>query len=98
MYKDIINYQLAENITETHLLQVGKVVLESWMNKLPGFISWEINKNADGSYTDIVCWSSEKDIENAEKQMVNVPNAEAWLSCYEKKSISSRKLRSLIKF
>jgi hypothetical protein len=54
MYKDIINYELAEGITEEHHMKVAGQILSEWMKDLDGFIYWEINKNKDGGYSDIV--------------------------------------------
>ncbi len=90
MYKDIISYQLAEGITEEHLLGVAQDIIDNWMKKLEGFESWEITKNQDG-YTDIVSWRSETDAQNAEKEMANIPNAMAWFACYKQGSISTKK-------
>lgn len=92
MYKDIISYKLAENISEEHLLNVAREVLESWMSRQPGFEKWEIHRNRDGGYTDIVYWESEGDAKNAQADMVNIPNAGDWYACYEEGSISSMNL------
>jgi len=86
MYKDIINYKLAEGITEEHLLKVAGQIIESWMRNQKGFVKWEIHKNKDGNFTDIVCWESKEDAKNSEKGMVNIPNAAEWYSCYEQGS------------
>jgi len=62
------------------------------MKKLPGFIKWEITKDAAGKYSDIVHWESKEAAQNAEKEMANIPNAMDWYSCYKEGSISSQKL------
>ena len=99
MYKDIITYQLAESIDEQHLLKVAGQIIESWMNKQTGFIRWEINKNTkDNSYTDIVFWESEQDAKNAEKEMINIPNANDWYACYKEGSVNSQNLKQLGSF
>ena len=54
MYKDVINYELAKGVTEEHFMKVAGQILSEWMKDLDGFIYWEINKNKDGGYTDIV--------------------------------------------
>ena len=95
MYKDIISYKLAEGVSEEHLLKVAHEVLESWMGKLPGFVKWEIHRNSDGDYTDIVYWESEDDAKSAQADMVNIPNAGDWFSCYEEGSISSQNLHQV---
>lgn len=87
MYKDIIHYELAENITEAHLIAVGKQIVEDWMKNLPGFISWEITKAKKGGYVDIVCWQTEEAAKNAEKEMANIPNSADWYACYKPGSI-----------
>jgi len=98
MYKDIINYELAENVSIEQLLEVAKQVVRDWMMAQPGFISWEIHTNNEGSFTDIVCWQSEKDAKNAEKDMMNLPIATNWFSCYKEGSISSKNITQLAKF
>ncbi|AWV97977.1 hypothetical protein [Arcticibacterium luteifluviistationis] len=98
MYKDLITYELAENISEEQLLKVAGQIVNDWMKKQPGFISWEINLNSNGSYTDIVTWESKETAKASEKDMVNIPNAGDWFACYKKGSISSQNLTSLVIF
>jgi hypothetical protein len=98
MYKDIITYELAENITEEHLLKVAGQIVNEWMKNLPGFIKWEINTNSDGGYTDVVTWASKADAENATKEMANIPNSGDWFACYKPDSISSKNLLSIADF
>ncbi len=95
MYKDFITYQLAEGISEAHLLKVAGDIRESWMKKQAGFISWDIHKNTgdNARYTDIILWQSKKYAKNPEKEMVNIPNAGAWFSCHKEGSISSQNLQ-----
>lgn len=98
MYKDLITYELAEGITEEHLLKVGQDIIDNWMKKLPGFISWEIHKCDDDKYTDIVSWASKVDAKNAESEMMKIPDAGAWFACYKEGSIASRAMKSIAKF
>ena len=98
MYKDIITYELAENVSKEQLLTVAQEVVNNWMQKQPGFVSWEIHTNRDGGFTDIVEWKSEADAKNAEKEMGNIPNANEWFSCYKVGSISSKNSTSIGKF
>ncbi len=80
------------------LLDVASGVYNNWMSKQSGLIKWEIHKSDDGGYTDIVYWESEEDAKRAEADMVNIPNANDWISCYEEGSISSRNLNQVAKF
>lgn len=98
MYKDIISYELADSISEEHLLKIAKQIVNDWMKKQPGFIKWEIHSNSDGTYSDIVYWESKTDAKNAEKEMVNIPNAADWYSCYRQGSISSKNLSLVAEF
>ena len=98
MYKDVISYKLGKNITEEHMLKVAADIIKNWMNSQPGFIKWDINKNSVGGYTDIVYWETEDDAKNAEAEMVNIPNASEWYSCYENDSISSQNLTQIASF
>ena len=98
MYKDIISYRLAKNVSEENLLDVASGVYNNWMSKQSGLIKWEIRRSDDGGYTDIVYWESEEDAKRAEADMVNIPNANDWISCYEEGSISSRNLNQVAKF
>lgn len=97
MYKDIIDYELAEGITKDHLLGVAKQVVTDWMKNQPGFIKWEIHSNNSGTFTDIVYWNSEEDAKKAEKEMVNIPNAMEWFRCYKEGCISSKNLTTIAK-
>ena len=95
MYKDVISYRLAGNVSEEHLLSVANDVHRNWMSKQAGFIRWEIHNGQDGEYTDIVYWGSEADAKLAEADMVNVPNVGDWICCYEEGSISTKRLSRL---
>ena len=98
MYKDLITYELAEKITEDYLISIAKQIINDWMKKQTGFISWEINTNSDGSYTDIVSWDSKEDAKKAEQEMANIPNAMDWFACYKEGSISSKNLTQVALF
>ena len=98
MYKDIISYKLADGVSEENLLKVADEVLEGWMRNQAGFVKWEIHRNSGGDYTDIVFWESEDDQKAAQADMVNIPNAGEWFSCYEEGSISSVNLTQIASF
>ena len=98
MYKDLITYELAEGITEEHLLEVAQDIINNWMKNLQGFISWEIHRGDEGKYTDIVAWASKVDAKNAELEMMKIPNAGVWFACYKEGSIASVALKSVKKF
>ena len=98
MYKDVISYRLAENVSDDRLLKAANDVLENWMREQPGFVKWEIHRETDGGYTDIVYWESKDAAKNAEADMVNIPNAGDWFSCYEEGSISSKNLYHVATF
>lgn len=98
MHKDIISYKLAKDISEEHLLKVADEIIKTWMSKLKGFQKWEIHKNSDGGYTDIVYWNSKEDAKNAEKDMMNIPNGAEWFSCYEEGSVSGKYLTLIKEF
>ena len=98
MYKDIISYELAEGVTEAHLLEVANEVLVTWMKELPGFVKWEIHRDGTNSYSDIVYWQSKEHAKKAEQEMINIPNASAWQACYKPGSFSSKNLTLLSSF
>ena len=68
------------------------------MKKQPGFMGWEINKNKDEWYTDIVSWQSEEFAKKAEKDMVNIPNANDWYSCYDRESMDCKNCELIKEF
>lgn len=98
MYKDIINYELAEGVSQEQLLKIAGQIVNDWMKKQAGFIKWEVHTNNDQSYTDIVYWNTKEDAKNAEKEMIHIPNASDWFSCYKEGSISSKNLTLIAKF
>ncbi len=98
MYKDIISYQLAENVTKDHLLIVAKQVFNDWMKNQKGFIKWEIHTDKDGNFTDIVYWQSKEDADLSTKDMANIPNAGDWYGCYKEGTISSKNLTAVWSF
>ena len=95
MYKDLISYELAENVSHEHLIKVAKQIVTDWMKLQPGFVKWEIHTNKDGNYTDIVYWETAQAAKNAEKEMVNIPNAAEWFGCYKEGTITSKNLTVL---
>ena len=98
MYKDIIGYELAEGVSQEHLIAVAERIVNEWMRTLPGFVRWEIHTNKDGGYTDIVHWKSKEDAMLAEKEMAALPNAGEWFACYKQGSISSKNLTTVAEF
>ncbi len=98
MYKDIINYKLADNISEEHLQKTAKYIFDIWMKHQPGFVGWEIHQNKDGDYTDIVYWKSQEDAKKAEKEMSKIPNVSDWFDCYEEGSITYQNLTMITRF
>lgn len=92
MYKDSISYELADGVTEEHLLKVAGEIIETWMRKQPGFMKWEIHNDGKGLYTDIVYWENEEAAKKAEADMVNIPNAADWYGCYKEGSIVGKNL------
>jgi beta-lactamase class D len=98
MYKDIITYELAENKSKEDLLKIAKQIVNDWMKNQPGFIKWEIHTNTEQSFTDIVYWESKEAAKKAEKEMVNIPHAGDWYSCYKEGSISSKNLELIAEF
>ncbi len=99
MFKDIITYELDDDIDETHLLEIAGEIIESWMSKQPGFIQWDIHKDTIGDgYTDIVYWETREAAQAAEQQMGNIPNAVDWFSCYKEGSIGSQNLKQIKSF
>jgi hypothetical protein len=81
---------LAKNITQDHLIKVASRIVNEWMKIQAGFINWEIHKDNNGGFTDIVCWKSEKDAKAAEQRMANIPNAIEWYGCYKEDTITSK--------
>lgn len=98
MYKDIISYELAEGVSHEHLLEVAKKVVDGWMKQQEGFVKWEICKDKEGAYTDIVHWVSKEAAKAAEAQMANLPNAVEWMGCYKQGSISTKNLTTVVHF
>ncbi|HPK10787.1 MAG TPA: hypothetical protein PK147_11165 [Saprospiraceae bacterium] len=98
MYKDLINYELADGVTESQLLEVANRVYHEWMKDLDGFISWEINKISDNNYMDIVVWTSKEASLDSEKSMDKCTSAGDWFSCYKPGSINSKFLYSVKNF
>lgn len=95
MYKDIISYELAEGITEEHLFEVAEKVYNDWMKNQRGFLGWEINKNSNGSYTDIVMWESKEDNELSNKNMSSMEHSGDWIACYNMSTVKSFNLQRL---
>jgi len=99
MFKDIITYELDDDVDEAYLLEIAGEIIESWMSKQPGFIQWDIHKDSIGEgYTDIVYWETREATQEAEQQMGNIPNAADWFSCYKEGSIGSQNLQQLGSF
>lgn len=74
------------------MIKIAKQILENWMKHQRDFIKWEIHRNTNGNYTDIVYWQSKEDAKEAEKDMVNIPNEAEWYACYMHDTITSENL------
>ena len=98
MYKDVISYELAEGITIQHLLSVVQMVIKEWMQHRPGYIKWEVHRNQNGNYTDIVYWESKEHAQEAEKEMLTIPHLTEWFACYKEGSISFINLTEITTF
>jgi len=98
MYKDLISYELAENITKEHLLKVAQQVYNGWMKNQSGFIKWEICQTPEGGFTDVVHWESKEAADKATNEMANIPNGGDWFACYKEGTISSQKLSVFAEF
>ena len=68
------------------------------MSKQSGFIKWEIHKNDESSYTDIVYWKSKDAAKKSEADMANIPNANDWYACYDQKSVRTKHLHTIGEF
>jgi len=90
MYKDVINYKLAEWVTQEHLMKVAKEVYDSWMSQQKWFVSRDIHTDEDGEYFDIVTRDSKASADKSNADMANVPHADARFGCYEMTSINSK--------
>jgi len=90
MYKDVINYKLAEWVTPEHLFWVAQKVYDDWMSKQPWFIKREIHTDEDGEYFDLVYRESKEAMEKSNGAMTNMPHSDAWFWCYEMTSINSK--------
>ncbi len=90
MYKDVINYKLAEWVTQEYLFKVAKEVYDTWMSTQQWFVSREIHTDEDGEYFDIVTRDSKASADTSNEDMANVPNADQRFACYEMTSINSK--------
>lgn len=98
MYKDIIQYELADNITKNALIAIAKRVHNDWMKNQPGFLKWEIHTDKEGNMVDIVFWESKEAAQAAEMEMVNIPNAGEWFACYKEGTIVAKNVTLIAAF
>lgn len=98
MYKDLISYQLAQNISKEELLTIAKKVFDEWMVFQEGFIKWEINENSQGSFTDIVIWENKESCNKAHQNMSNCKHLNEWIKCYNPSTISNSPLEGISSF
>lgn len=98
MYKDIIEYTLAENVTKNDLVRIANIVHQEWMINQPGFLKWEIHTDKQGNMVDIVYWESREAAQAAELNMVNIPNAGEWFACYKEGSIVAKNVTVIASF
>ena len=99
MFKEIVKYELNENIDEEHLLKISAKVIELWLSKQEGFVRWDIHKNTDGpGYTDTLYWNTKADAKAAEESMPTIPNAVEWFFCFKDGSMQVEGLELLGSF
>jgi len=97
MYTDIIRYKLADGISESDLKEAAADILEVWMRKQEGFLSWEVGKSESG-YVDFVFWKDKASADKAAGNMKDIPTGHPWMKCYEMSSITSEKVQRAFGF
>ena len=90
----MIEYELAEGISEDFLRKSAESILEVWMKKQPGFLGWDINKGKDG-FVDFVYWKTLSHAENATKNMKDIPEGHDWMKCYKMETVKAEKIETL---
>lgn len=90
MYKDVINYKLAEWVTPEHLYAVAQKVYDDWMIKQEWFIKREIHTDEDGEYFDLVYRASKEAMEKSNEAMADMPHSDERFWCYDMISINSK--------
>lgn len=98
MYKDLISYKLAEDISKDELLNIAQKVFDEWMVFQEGFIKWEINQNPNGTFTDIVIWKNKESCFKAHQNMMSYKSLNEWIKCYNPSSISNSPVEEIKSF
>jgi hypothetical protein len=97
-YKDVIKYQLSDDISEQELIEIATKVANNWMKYQPGFIKWEIHCKDNNNFIDIVSWTSKEYARRAKGEVAKVPGVNQWYACYKQGSISTTNLTLLADF
>ena len=69
---EIVTFRLKEGIDEVQFLSDAQAT-NTIVRSAPGFISRQLSKGKDNSWTDYILWQSLKDAQSAAKTIVNDP-------------------------
>ncbi len=97
MFTDVIEYSLAQGVTEEKLLHAAEDILALWMKKQDGFLGWEIGRREDG-FVDFVHWEDKASMEKATIAMKDIPKDHPWLGCYDFSTIKARKVERVFSY
>ncbi|MCL2444549.1 antibiotic biosynthesis monooxygenase [Candidatus Saccharibacteria bacterium] len=62
----LISYKLKKDSSEQGFLAASKKCHNEVLSKKPGFVSWQVLRQEDGTYADLVTWESLAHAEAAE--------------------------------
>lgn len=64
-------FQLKKDVTEQTLLKAADALQQKFLQAQPGFIRRELLKKGEGSYVDILWWTTKKDAKEASEKAMN---------------------------
>jgi hypothetical protein len=71
---ELVQYKLKQDVDEQAFLDTLKPVLENFLEKQPGFVKpWEIFKDKDGTWTEVVRWENMDYAQKAQDPTIHGP-------------------------
>jgi hypothetical protein len=72
---EVAQFKLKSSVNESDFLEASQVAQDGFLSKHSGYISRELFKKEDGSWVDMVRWSSMEDAQEAMSKFMGDPSA-----------------------
>ena len=88
MIVETIQYRLREGIKKEDFLEAAKKMVPD-LKKQPGLIDWQLCKEENGNWLEILHWNTLKEAKTAAKRVLELDSVKAFVKFIEKPTTES---------